>query len=133
MTKFSGSFTGKISWQASVTIPVPGNHNLGVLETRGPQTSIDPEWNDAAISYYGMADLTDGSGLQRGYFHNVRADGEQDWGSFEGKCSAPGFLDSGLTVFASMLPRPARRSHVAPERGFDSGTSLASTARCTSA
>ena len=48
-------------------------------------------------------------------------------------CSAPGFLDSGLTVFASMLPRPARRSHVAPERGFDSGTSLASTARCTSA
>ena len=47
-------------------------------------------------------------------------------------CSAPGFLDSGLTVFASMLPRPARRSHVAPERGFDSGTSLASTARCTS-
>ena len=49
------------------------------------------------------------------------------------RCSAPGFLDSGLTVFASMLPRPARRSHVAPERGFDSGTSLASTARCTSA
>ena len=49
------------------------------------------------------------------------------------QCSAPGFLDSGLTVFASMLPRPARRSHVAPERGFDSGTSLASTARCTSA
>ena len=51
----------------------------------------------------------------------------------ENGCSAPGFLDSGLTVFASMLPRPARRSHVAPERGFDSGTSLASTARCTSA
>ena len=29
--------------------------------------------------------------------------------------------------------RPARRGHVAPGRGFDSGTSLASTARCTSA
>ena len=56
--------------------------------------------------------------------HDIVADGD---------CSAPGFLDSGLTVFASMLPRPARRSHVAPERGFDSGTSLASTARCTSA
>ena len=53
--------------------------------------------------------------------------------SVTARCSAPGFLDSGLTVFASMLPRPARRSHVAPERGFDSGTSLASTARCTSA
>ncbi len=90
MTKFSGSFTGKISWQASVTIPVPGNHNLGVLETRGPQTSADPQWNDAAISYYGMADLTDGSGPQKGYFHNVRADGEQDWGSFEGKVTTSG-------------------------------------------
>ena len=48
-------------------------------------------------------------------------------------CSAPGFLDSGLTVFASTLPLPARRGHVAPGRGFDSGTSPASTARCTSA
>ena len=45
--------------------------------------------------------------------------------------SAPGFLDSGLTVFASTLPRPARRGHVAPERDFDSGISPASTARCT--
>ena len=54
-------------------------------------------------------------------------------GPERGFCSASGFLDSGLTVFASMLPRPARRTHVAPERGFDSGTSLASTARCTSA
>ena len=47
------------------------------------------------------------------------------------QCSAPGFLDSGLTVFASTLPRPARRGHVAPERDFDSGISPASTARCT--
>ena len=46
-------------------------------------------------------------------------------------CSAPGFLDSGLTVFASTRPRPARRGHVAPERDFDSGISPASTARCT--
>ena len=69
-----------------------------------------------------------------------RAHRQEVWAGFLGDpawtallCSAPGFLDSGLTVFASMLPRPARRSHVAPERGFDSGTSLASTARCTSA
>ena len=51
--------------------------------------------------------------------------------SFCVHCSAPGFLDSGLTVFASTLPRPARRGHVAPERDFDSGISPASTARCT--
>ena len=31
-------------------------------------------------------------------------------------CTAPGFLDSGLTVFASTLPRPARRGRVAPGR-----------------
>ena len=52
---------------------------------------------------------------------------------FRPPCSALGFLDSGLTVFASTLPRPARRGHVAPGRGFDSGTFPASTARCTSA
>ena len=52
-----------------------------------------------------------------------------DWGG----CSAPGFLDSGLTVFASTLPRPARRGRVAPGRGFDSRISPASTVRCTSA
>ena len=33
-------------------------------------------------------------------------------------CSAPGFLDSGVTVFASTRPRPARRGRVAPARGF---------------
>ncbi len=48
-------------------------------------------------------------------------------------CIAPGFLDSGLTVFAPTLPRPAVRGRVAPGLGFDSGTSPASTARCTSA
>ena len=49
------------------------------------------------------------------------------------KCTAPGFLDSGLTVFASTLPRPARGGRVAPGPGFGSRTSPASTARCTSA
>ncbi len=90
MTKFSGSFIGKTTWEASASIPVAGNHNLGLLETRGPQTSADSKWNGAAITYYGMADLTDGSGPQRGYFHNVRADGDQDWGSFEGKITTSG-------------------------------------------
>ena len=49
------------------------------------------------------------------------------------ECIAPGFLDSGLTVFASTLPRPARRGRVVPERGFGSRTSPASSARCMSA
>ena len=50
-----------------------------------------------------------------------------------GTCTAPGFLDSGLTVFASTPPRPARGGRVAPGPGFGSRTSPASTARCTSA
>ena len=52
---------------------------------------------------------------------------------FAVECTAPGFLDSGLTVFASTPPRPARGGRVAPGPGFGSRTSPASTARCTSA
>ena len=47
-------------------------------------------------------------------------------------CSAPGFLDSGLKVVTSTLPRPARRNRVALGLDSDSRTSPASTARCTS-
>ena len=47
-------------------------------------------------------------------------------------CSAPGFLDSGLQVITSTLPRPARRNRVALGLDSDSRTSPASTARCTS-
>ena len=49
------------------------------------------------------------------------------------RCAAPGFLDSGLTVFASTPPRPAQGGRVAPGPGFGSRTSPASSARCTSA
>ena len=62
----------------------------------------------------------------------IQAFGIEGTGGY-GVCSAPGFLDSGLTVFASTLPRPARRGRVAPGRGFDSRISPASTVRCMSA
>ena len=55
----------------------------------------------------------------------------EDAATAGGSCIAPGFLDSGLTVFAARLPRPARRGRVAPARGCDSRTSPASTGRCT--
>ena len=48
-------------------------------------------------------------------------------------CTAPGFLDSGLKVFASTRPRPARRGRVAPARGFGKRISRASIVRCMSA
>jgi hypothetical protein len=90
MTKVSGSFRAKAHWQATASIPDKGSHDIGVVEIAGRQTSSDPKWNDAAITYWGMADLTDGSGPQRGYFHNAHADGDQDWGSFEGKITTSG-------------------------------------------
>ena len=49
------------------------------------------------------------------------------------RCSAPGFLDSGLKVITSTRPRPARRNRVAFGLDSDSRTSPASTVRCTSA
>ena len=54
------------------------------------------------------------------------------WMSGYERCSAPGFLDSGLKVITSTLPRPARRNRVALGLDSDSRTSPASTARCTS-
>jgi hypothetical protein len=90
MTKVSGSFTGKVNWQATASIPDTGSHDLGVMEIGGRQTSADPDWNDAAITYWGTADLTGGNGPQRGYFHNAHADGDRDWGSFDGKIATSG-------------------------------------------
>ena len=90
MTKVSGSFKGKANWQATASIPDKSGHDLGVMQVNGHQTSSDPHWNNAAITYWGIADLTEGSGPQRGYFHNVHADGDQDWGSFDGKVTTSG-------------------------------------------
>ena len=90
MTKVSGSFRGKTTWQASASIPDKGNHDLGVMAIAGRQASPDPHWNNASITYWGMADLTDGTGAQRGYFQNAHADGDSDWGSFDGKITTSG-------------------------------------------
>ena len=62
-----------------------------------------------------------------------RTDGRCPAPSAPWPCTASGFLDSGLTVFASTPPRPARGGRVAPGPGFGSRPSPASTARCTSA
>ena len=54
------------------------------------------------------------------------------YGHSGSNCRAPGFLDSGLKVITSTLPRPARRNRGALGLDSDSRTSPASTARCTS-
>ena len=77
------------------------------------------------MNYYGAKELANS-------FRTVRKNTIQTAEDIP-SCTAPGFLDSGLTVFASTLPRPARRGRVAPGRGFDSRISPASTVRCMSA
>ncbi len=90
MTAFSGSFHGKTTWQAMAAMPDVANHELSLIEIRGKQTCTDPKWNDAAITYWGMLDLTSGNGGQQGYFLNEHADGDRDWGSFESKVTTSG-------------------------------------------
>ena len=71
-----------------------------------------------------------GDTIVKAYVREQRLGGQE---MFVPLCTASGFLDSGLTVFASTPPRPARGGRVAPGPGFGSRTSPASTARCTSA
>jgi len=52
--------------------------------------SSDEKWNDATVTYWGIADLVSGSGSQRGYYVNERANGDRDWGVFEGKITTSG-------------------------------------------
>ena len=90
MPKLSGSFAGNVNWQTTASMPDRANHALGLVEIGGTQTSTDAQWDGAAITYWGTADLIDGSGIQRGYFLNVHADGARDCGSFDGKITTAG-------------------------------------------
>jgi len=53
---------------------------LQAVEIGGPQTSTDEKWNTARVTYWGVTDVVAGSGTQRGYYVNERADGSRDWG-----------------------------------------------------
>jgi len=84
-TKIIGSFSGKIRTQAAAALFHEDNHALTLVEVAGTQKSPDPLWNGARITYWGTADLVNGNGPQKGYWCNERADGDHDWGTFEGK------------------------------------------------
>ena len=115
----------------------------GMLEARGAwrfmtdaDLSVSPDtWNRLLdrLREPGAADLIVGSREAAG----ARRIGEPFARRVIGRvfnrvCSAPGFLDSGLKVITSTLPRPVRRNRVALGLDSDSRTSPASTARCTS-
>jgi len=88
MPSISGSFSGKITKQSGMPLTDQPNHELGIAEVSGTQSSPDPLWNDSSITYWGITDLLDGEGTQNGYFNNIHPDGGRDFGTFEGKVSA---------------------------------------------
>ncbi len=90
MPTMSGSFAGKARLQTAVALSDSPNHELNLVEVTGAQKSTDAKWNNATVTYWGIGDLVAGSGPQRGYFVNDHADGDRDWGTFDGKITGSG-------------------------------------------
>ena len=90
MPNVSGSFSGKVKTQTTFSLSDLPNHELNLGEITGLQKATDDNWNNARLAYWGLADLLSGSGTQRGYFVNERADGDRDWGTFEGRITTAG-------------------------------------------
>jgi len=90
MPSITGSFSGKITKQSSLPLTDQPNHEMSIAEVSGTQRSPDPLWNNSNITYWGVTDLLNGKGSQRGYFNNVHPDEGRDWGTFEGQVTATG-------------------------------------------
>ena len=95
MTSITGSFSGKITKNSSMTLTDRPNHDLSIGEVSGVHASPDPLWNNSNITYWGVTDLLEGKGTQRGYYNNVHGDKGREWGTFEGQVSTAG---GGMTV-----------------------------------
>ena len=90
MPSIAASFSGKITKQSTLSLTDQPNHEMGIAEVNGTQKSSDPLWNKSNITYWGVTDLLNGKGSQRGYYDNVHPDGGRDWGAFEGQVTATG-------------------------------------------
>jgi hypothetical protein len=51
-------------------------------------TASDDNWNNVKMTYWGTADLVRGCGPEHGYFVEDHANGDRDYGTFEGKLSS---------------------------------------------
>lgn len=102
MPDITGSFSGKITKQLGLPLTDQPNHEMGIAEVSGTQRSADPLWNNSSITYWGITDLLDGEGSQRGYYNNVHPDGGRDWGTFEGQvtATASGMIVEGTFTFS---------------------------------
>ena len=90
MTEISGTFSGSVNWQTTVGMPDDPNHALSLAEISGPQRSDDPLWANVTINYWGTTDLVGGNGTQSGYWVNEHAEGDKDWGTFQGRITTSG-------------------------------------------
>ena len=90
MPSFSGSFSAKTNSQSMLAVQDEPDHEISIVEVRGPQVSSDPLWNGATVSYWGIGDLIAGKGTQTGYFSNRHMNGDIDRGTFEAKVITEG-------------------------------------------
>src|SRR4051794_18881980 len=95
MPSITGSFSARITEQTMLPLTDQPNHQLGIAEIKGTQSSPDPLWNNSNITYWGVTDVLSGQGSQRGYFNNVHADMGRDWGTFQAQVTA---TDGAMTV-----------------------------------
>src|ERR1700730_628633 len=90
MPAITGSFSGNVNVQSALAVSDQSNHELGVAEIHCTQKSSDEKWNKAQMTYWGLTDVVDGKGSQRGYFVTVHGENGRDWGTFEGKITTRG-------------------------------------------
>ncbi|MCI0623562.1 MAG: hypothetical protein L0387_18200 [Acidobacteria bacterium] len=90
MPSLSGSFSGSVRMQTSISPPDLPNRELNLAEITGAQKCTDALWDDAGITYWGFTDIAEGKGTQRGYFVNVHGEADRDWGTFEGRVTMSG-------------------------------------------
>jgi hypothetical protein len=90
MPSIKGSFSGTITKQSAMSLADQPGHMMIIAEVDGIQKSTDPLWNNSRITYWGVTELLNGTGSQRGYYNNVRADKDRNWGTFEAKVNVTG-------------------------------------------
>lgn len=90
MQPITGTFTGDAVIHGGVPVGDQENHQMLLAQVQGTQTSPDPDWNGATITYSALIDLVAGAGTQRGYFVNVHPAGGRDWGTFQGAITTVG-------------------------------------------
>jgi len=95
MSSITGSFSGQVTKHNALPLGDQPNHEMSIAEVSGTQKSPDALWNNSKITYWGVTDLLDGKGTQRGYFNNVHPDGGRDFGTFEGQVTT---ASGGMTV-----------------------------------